>query len=156
MTVQPYSSMTLPGPVHGGVVPGRRSALAALAALTAAAVPLALSGCSPASSDAVSLDTARAEFNAGRAILIDIREPDEHAHGVAPGARLLPMRQLHRRLSEIPVDPGQPVLLICRTQNRSSATLRALREQGFSHVRYVDGGMSEWARRGWPLVKPGT
>lgn len=104
--------------------------------------------------DAVSLETARAEHEAGRAILIDIREPDEHATGVAAGARLLPMRQLGARLGEIPVDPDKPVLLICNTQNRSSATLRALRERGYAHVRYVKGGMSEWARRGWPLVKP--
>lgn len=105
--------------------------------------------------DAVSLEAARAELAAGRAVLIDIREPEEHATGVAPGARLLPMRQLSRRLAEIPTDPGKPVLLICNTQNRSSATLRALRERGYAHVRYVTGGMSEWARRGWPLVKPG-
>lgn len=105
--------------------------------------------------DAVSLEAARAELAAGRVVLIDIREPEEHATGVAPGARLLPMRQLSRRLAEIPTDPGKPVLLICNTQNRSSATLRALRERGYTHVRYVTGGMSEWARRGWPLVKPG-
>ena len=87
-------------------------------------------------------------------MLIDIREPEEHATGVAEGARLLPMRQLSRRIAEIPIDPSQPVLLICKTQNRSSATLRALRERGYAHVRYVNGGMSEWARRGWPMVKP--
>jgi len=29
-----------------------------------------------------------------------------------------------------------------------------LRKQGYGHVRFVDGGMSEWARRGWPLVQP--
>ena len=104
--------------------------------------------------DAVSLETARAEHEAGRAILIDIREPDEHATGIAAGARLLPMRQLGARLGEIPVAPDKPVLLICNTQNRSSATLRALRERGYAHVRYVKGGMSEWARRGWPMVKP--
>lgn len=109
-----------------------------------------------ADGDAVSLDQARAEAQAGRAILIDVREPDEHATGAAPGARLLPMSQLRQRVREVPTDPAKPVLLICRTQNRSSATLRALRELGgYGHVRYVQGGMSEWARRGWPLVKPG-
>lgn len=106
------------------------------------------------SSDSVSLEFARAEHEAGRAVLIDIREPSEHATGVAAGARLLPMRQLGQRLGEIPTDPRQPVLLICNTQNRSSATLRALRERGYGHVRFVNGGMSEWARRGWPMVKP--
>ncbi len=105
--------------------------------------------------DGVSLHTARELHEAGTAVLVDIREPDEHARGVAAGATLLPMSQLRQRLSEIPVDPAQPVLLICNTQNRSSATLKALRLQGYAHVRFVHGGMAEWVRRGWPVVSPG-
>lgn len=134
--------------------PSRRAFSAGLAALSLAG----LTGREAhANNDSVSLDQARSEVQAGRAILIDIREPAEHAGGVAAGARLLPMRQLPQRVSEIPADPARPVLLICNTQNRSSATLRALRERGgYSHVRFVEGGMSEWSKRGWPLVKPGT
>lgn len=104
----------------------------------------------------VSLDEARARHEAGEIVLIDIREPREHATGVAAGARLLPMSQLNQRLAEIPTDPAKPVFLICNSQNRSPAVLRALRDTGgYRHVRYVHGGMSEWARRGWPMVKPG-
>lgn len=137
-------------PRHTLPLPSRRRAAAWLAALGVLAA-----GCSRADpNDSVSLDVARAEFEAGRALLIDIREPLEHATGVAPGARLLPMRQLGARLAEIPTDPSQPVLLICNSQNRSSATLKALRERGYPNVRYVEGGMSEWARRGWPIVAP--
>lgn len=134
---------------------GRRHALVGLLAAA-----LAGAGCSDAGAaagaDAVSLDAARAEHEAGRVVLIDIREPSEHATGVAAGARLIPMSQLAQRLAEVPKDPARPVLLICNTQNRSSATMRALRDSGFTHVRYVNGGMSEWTRRGWPLVKPAT
>lgn len=107
-----------------------------------------------ANPDFVSLDIARQELEGGKAIVFDIREPQEHATGVAPGMKLLPMRQLANRISEIPKDPKQPVLLICNTQNRSSATLKFLREKGYTNVRYVHGGMSEWARRAWPLVRP--
>lgn len=105
---------------------------------------------------AISLDAARTAFEAGKVTLIDIREPDEHATGVAVGAQLLPMRQLAARLSEIPADPKRPVLLICNTQNRSRAVQQALKDRGYHHVQYVSGGMSEWARRGWPMVKPGA
>ena len=116
----------------------------------------------PAAEDQISLNEARRLHEAGAAILIDIREPDEHATGVAAGARLLPMSQLGsqlgQRLREIPTDSRVPVLLICRTQNRSSATLRSLRkqfgEQSYAHVRFVQGGMSQWAQRGWPMVPP--
>ena len=145
---------TRPRPAsHAARAPGVHRRL-----LLGAAVVVLAAGASPrparAQTDAVSLDEARAALEGRRAHVIDIREPDEHATGVAPGAKLLPMSQISRRLAEIPTDPSQPVLLICNTQNRSGATLRALRQRGYAHVRYVSGGMSEWARRGWPMVKP--
>jgi rhodanese-related sulfurtransferase len=114
-----------------------------------------LLGCSAADAqDAVSLEFARTESESGRAVLIDIREPQEHATGVAKNAQLLPMQQLGTRLSEIPKDPSKPVLLICNTQNRSGSTLVALKKAGYTHVKFVQGGMSEWNQRGWPTVRP--
>jgi rhodanese-related sulfurtransferase len=101
----------------------------------------------------VSLELARSEHESGRALLVDIREPEEHATGATAGALLLPMRQLSARITELPRD--RPVLLICNTQNRSRATYEALRERGYTNLRYVNGGMSEWVRRGWPTTKPG-
>lgn len=125
---------------------------ALLCTLAMGAVACSSAGAAPP--DAVGLEQARADHEAGRVVLIDIREPHEHATGVAVGAKLLPMSQFGRRLAEVPTEPGKPVYLICNTQNRSAATLRALRERGYGHVRFVQGGMSEWTRRGWPLVKP--
>ncbi len=126
-----------------------------LSALGASAA-LALGACSPATPPEwqVSLDEARQLLEQGQTLVFDIREPDEHATGVAQGMRLLPMSQLEKRASEIPNDPAQPVLIICNTQNRSSKVVEAMREAGWTHVRYVNGGMSEWAKRGWPMFKP--
>lgn len=102
----------------------------------------------------VSLEQARAEHESGRVLMIDIREPQEHATGVAQGVVLLPISQMAQRVAEIPKQTDQQVLLICNTQNRSRAVTEALQEQGFTNIRYVNGGMSEWAKRGWPMVKP--
>jgi rhodanese-related sulfurtransferase len=117
---------------------------------------LAVAACSPAAPPEwqVSLDEARQLLERGDAVVFDIREADEHADGVAQGMRLLPVSQLDKRLAEIPKDPAQPVLIICATQSRSSTVVRALREAGWTHVRYVDGGMVGWVRRGWPVFKP--
>ena len=104
--------------------------------------------------DSVSLDTARTDLESGKAVLIDIREANEHATGVAKGAKLMPMSALGARLADIPTAEDKPVYLICNTQNRSGRTLAALRQRGYKHVRYVKGGMSEWVKRGWPVVKP--
>lgn len=132
----------------------RRSfALLGLAAVTALAA-----ACSPDASAhdplRVSLEEGRALLEARQALMFDIREPDEHATGVANGARLLPMSQLRQRAGEIPKDADQPVLIICNTQNRSSKVVQAMKDAGWTHVRYVHGGMSRWAQNGWPMVKP--
>ena len=106
--------------------------------------------------ESISIDESRTLLASGRGILVDIREPFEHANGVAEGATLLPMSQLRERLPELPEgSEEQPVLIICNTQNRSGAVVAALRQQlGRSHVHIVRGGMSEWARRQLPLVRP--
>lgn len=138
------------------LVPVRRALLRALGAgaLFAATGVHAQPAPAAAGMEAVTIDVARADLAAGRALLIDIREPHEHATGIAPGARLLPSSQLPSRWTEIPRE-GPLVYLVCATQNRSRSALRALRERApYANVRYVDGGMTEWARRGLPLVKP--
>ncbi len=125
----------------------------ALLALCAAALN---TGCSepvnPA--DRVTLEQARADHEAGKVMLVDIRETREHKTGVAAGAVLLPMSELPKKQSLLPKNPEQPVLLICNTQNRSQATLKKLKQEGYENIRFVDGGMSQWAAKGWPMVAP--
>jgi rhodanese-related sulfurtransferase len=87
-------------------------------------------------------------------MLVDIRETREHKTGVVAGAVLLPMSELPQKQSLLPKNSDQEVLLICNTQNRSKATLQKLKEQGYQNIRYVDGGMSQWAAKGWPMVAP--
>jgi rhodanese-related sulfurtransferase len=114
-----------------------------------------LMGCAPdVPTDHVTLEQARADHEAGKVMLVDIRETREHKTGVAAGAVLLPMSELPQKLSLLPKNPDQEVLLICNTQNRSKATLQKLKEQGYQNIRYVDGGMSQWAAKGWPMVAP--
>jgi rhodanese-related sulfurtransferase len=112
-------------------------------------------GLAGAATDVISAEAARADVEAGRVLLIDIREPNELASGVVAGAKLLPLSQINARLAEIPKDSAKPVYLICNTQNRSAALLKQLRPLGgYDNVSYVQGGMSEWVKRGWPVVKP--
>ncbi len=104
--------------------------------------------------DHVTLEQARAEHEAGKVMLVDIRETREHKTGVAAGAVLLPMSELPQKIEWLPKNRDQPVLLICNTQNRSQATLKKLKQAGYENIRYVEGGMSQWAAKGWPMVAP--
>jgi len=102
----------------------------------------------------VSLEAARAALETSSHLVFDIREADEHATGVAPGARLLPLSQLGKRLAELPAPNKQPFLIICNTQNRSARVVEQLRASGYTNASVVKGGMSLWAERGWTMVKP--
>jgi rhodanese-related sulfurtransferase len=102
----------------------------------------------------IELAAARELHESKRALLVDIREADEHAGGVARGALLIPTSQIGRRLAELPRDPARPLLLICATQSRSSRVAQALKERGWNDVRFVHGGMVGWQARGWPVVVP--
>ena len=125
-----------------------------LTALGSAAFALALPAGAQTAPPSVSLEVARDALKNSSAIVIDIREAGEHATGVAEGTRLLPMSQLGKRLGEVPKSNDQPVLLICNTQNRSARVADQLRAAGYTNISYVNGGMSQWARQQWPMVKP--
>lgn len=111
-------------------------------------------GCSASAAPSVSLEDARDALQKSSMVVVDIREPSEHATGVAKGALLIPMRQVSQRLAELPAPGKEPFLVICNTQNRSSRMVDQLRAAGYTNASFVNGGMSQWSARGWPMVKP--
>ncbi len=102
----------------------------------------------------VKLEDARTALEKSSMMVVDIREPSEHATGVAKGAVLMPIAQISKRISELPAPKTQPFLVICNTQNRSSRIVEQLQAMGYTNASYVMGGMSQWAQRGWPMIKP--
>lgn len=125
-----------------------------LSTLVCSGILFALQSSALAGVPAVTLEDARTALEKSSAVVVDIREPGEHASGVAKGARLIPMGQFEKRLGEIAKSKTQPLILICATQNRSSRLGDQLQAAGYTNVSYVKGGMSQWAARGWPMVKP--
>ena len=86
------------------------------------------------------------------ALMIDVREPGEYAAGHAPGTQLIPLGQLERRLSELSAHKDQPVVLICRSGNRSGQAQEMLTKAGFTQAVNVEGGMNAWAQAGLPVL----
>jgi rhodanese-related sulfurtransferase len=86
-----------------------------------------------------------------RPYLLDVREPWEFVAGHVPGAQLIPLGELERRVSEIPRD--RPVFAICHSGHRSLAAAGYLLAAGYRDVVNVDGGTAAWMERGYPLDK---
>jgi len=70
--------------------------------------------------------------------LIDVRNPAEYEAGALPGARNLPLAGLAHRIAEL--DPSRPVVLYCRSGNRSVIAAALLEARGFAEVCDVIGG----------------
>lgn len=74
--------------------------------------------------------------------IVDVREDDEVAVGIIPGAKHIPLAQLPDRLSEIP--QVEELILVCRSGNRSGRAISFLEAQGYKGLKNMTGGMLEW------------
>ncbi|WP_234683113.1 rhodanese family protein [Bradyrhizobium monzae] len=86
------------------------------------------------------------------ALLIDIREADEHAREKIPGAHHLPLSKLDE--ADLAVHRGKPVIFHCRSGMRTQANaLRFATKLGETCEAYiVEGGLDAWRKAGLPVV----
>lgn len=90
----------------------------------------------------ISTDELQEKLAAGEQVqLIDVREDDEVAAGMVPGAKHIALGTLPDRLSE--VDSSQAVHVICRSGKRSAKACEILESGGIEAIN-VDGGMLDW------------
>ncbi|WP_025321741.1 rhodanese-like domain-containing protein [Deferrisoma camini] len=83
--------------------------------------------------------------------LLDARTPGEFRRGHMPGAVLIPMNEVPRRLAEIPGD--RKIVVVCASGARSAAVARFLDSRGYAWVGNYTEGVSGWVRVGLPLVR---
>jgi sulfur-carrier protein adenylyltransferase/sulfurtransferase len=92
-------------------------------------------------------DITPAEFQAWQEraeppFLLDVREPQEYAINRIPGAVLIPMADLPRRVGDL--DADRPIVVYCRVGERSERAAEFLRGVGFRDVRNLTGGIRRW------------
>ena len=95
----------------------------------------------------VSPERARELAGDGRE-LIDVRSPQEHDAGHIPGDRPIPFDQLKDEAASLARD--QPVVLYCRSGDRSAAAVQALRASGYDAYS-IEGGILAWQEQGLPV-----
>lgn len=97
--------------------------------------------------DSVSVAEA-VELRDSGAFMLDVRTPEEWAEYHMPGSTLIPLFELERRVAEVPRD--RPVVVVCRSGNRSQEGRDILKAAGFTSVASMAGGLSEWRDQGLP------
>jgi rhodanese-related sulfurtransferase len=87
---------------------------------------------------------------AGTVTVLDVRPPEEYRAGHVRGAISIPLRQLERRMAELPTD--QEIVAYCRGPYciLSCTAVDLLRAKGFRARRLADG-FPEWWAHGFPI-----
>jgi adenylyltransferase/sulfurtransferase len=80
-------------------------------------------------------------------VLIDVREPHEYEIVRIPGSTLIPKDRIISGdvLAELPQD--KPLVLHCKSGQRSAQALAALHKAGFRDAVHVGGGVLAWVEQ---------
>ena len=87
------------------------------------------------------------------ALVLDVREDKEFAAGHIPKAKHIPLGQLSKRINELEKFKSKPVLVTCRSGQRSARACGILKKAGFETVYNQAGGIIAWERANLPTTK---
>ena len=73
------------------------------------------------------------------AVILDVREPMEWAQGTIEGSKKVQLASLPSALGSL--DTNRPILVVCRSGNRSQHAAKFLKAQGFENVANLTGGL---------------
>jgi rhodanese-related sulfurtransferase len=84
-------------------------------------------------------------------VLLDVREPWEHATAHITPSTLIPMNEVPARAFK-ELDEDQHLLVLCHHGARSLSVAAWLRNQGFDKAQSVAGGIDAWSRQLDPTI----
>jgi rhodanese-related sulfurtransferase len=88
---------------------------------------------------------AQLRENGEPVLLLDVRQPSEHAIAALPGSVLIPLHELPKRIDEIRPDNGQRVVVYCHHGVRSMMAAHFLARNGVTGVHSLAGGIDAWS-----------
>ncbi len=91
-------------------------------------------------------------MNDENALVLDVREDKETREGILHGAKNIPVGVLEKRIDEVGKNKERPVLVYCRSGNRSVTASNVLTKHGFTRVNNLKGGIIAWQNSNLPVV----
>jgi len=98
------------------------------------------------------LETTRL-MNSGNALVLDVRDNAEFNGGRIPRSKNIPLAEIGKRIDEIAKFKDKPVIVACKSGNRASAALKALKAGGFTEIYQLEGGFGAWQQASLPIEK---
>ncbi|MES1981587.1 MAG: rhodanese-like domain-containing protein [Pseudomonadota bacterium] len=92
-------------------------------------------------------------INHKNALVLDVRDTDEFNAGHILNAKQIPVLKLKERIGELERYREQPIVVVCRSGNRSATACTVMAARGFKQTYNLSGGMMAWQKAGLPLEK---
>jgi rhodanese-related sulfurtransferase len=92
-------------------------------------------------------------INHKNAMVLDVREEDEYKAGHVLNSTLIPLGKLKQRTGELEKYRDRPIVVVCRSGNRSANACVTLGKQGFTQAYNLAGGVNAWQKAKLPLEK---
>jgi len=86
-------------------------------------------------------------------VVVDVCEANEFRAGHIPHAVNIPLPGLKGQVKDLEKYRNKPVVVSCRSGNRSVRGAVTLRRQGFASVYSLAGGLAAWEKDNLPLEK---
>ena len=102
----------------------------------------------------ITVQEAKEKLDAGTAVMVDVRNPDEYVEIHAKGVRLIPVNTVMNEVKQIRSYAGDKaeVLFICKSGQRSALAAEYATAAGLDDKELfnVEGGTTAWATAGLP------
>lgn len=92
-------------------------------------------------------------INHKNALVLDVRDESEYSAGHIRGAKLIPLLKLKERIGELERNRDKPIVVVCRSGNRSATACAMLGNNQFAQVYSLAGGMMAWQKSDLPVEK---
>ncbi|MEA3415801.1 MAG: rhodanese-like domain-containing protein [Thermodesulfobacteriota bacterium] len=99
----------------------------------------------------VSVADAKALFDKGGYIFLDVRTRKEFKMGHIPGAIHLARGLLEFKIAKKVPDKNANIVIYCRSGGRASLSTCTLCKMGYKNVKNMDGGWRAWVKAGYPI-----
>lgn len=112
-------------------------------------------GCSNGDDGANNIDPKAAQtlITDQKAVVLDIRTPEEFAEGHIEGAKNVDFFNRSFRAELGKLDKDAPIVMHCQSGGRSGQALPIFKELGFTKVFHMNGGFRAWSKAGLPVAK---
>ena len=100
----------------------------------------------------ITVAEAKALFDKGEYLFIDVREPDEFKMGHIPGAVNIPRGLVEFRIgAQVQENKNAKIVVSCKTGGRSALATQTLKKLGYKNLLNMDGGWTAWEEAGYPV-----